>query len=91
MKMQGETTRRVWVARNNTEYWDKGARPAQEQDYVVGPSRPRRYNDGGGVYWDSESCRWMCSSAFHRASPLRLKPGEGPVRVELSWKVVRDE
>ncbi len=90
MRLQGDTTRRVWVAR------ERRCDTCIDQD-ILGRSpytiSHRKQHDTS----DQEPCTdWtpgerISADLFHRLCPLRLKPGVGPVEVELAWKVVGDE
>lgn len=75
----------VWIARNRS----------RENNYVVSPYQrcrlvptlcvENRLMFGG----DPEAIR-LCPSAVHRVLGIRLKPGEGPVRIKIRAELVRD-
>lgn len=79
----------VWIGREK----DEGV-SIVEHSYVVCPfqeCRLERHSDRHGINFrgDPESLR-LCPKAVHRVLGIRLKPGEGPVRVKFTAELVRD-
>ena len=68
---------KMWLARDG----DKAAW------YRVSTSKPELR----GLFWDGKHSHWFVPTLWHRAGGLRLKPGEGPVRVDVRVVVKRIE
>jgi len=66
------TKKTFWVARND----DFG------QDYVTSPHPHRLIRMETGA-WDPSHGDLFCPDMFEAHSNIRLKPGEGPIRVRL--------
>jgi len=74
---------RVWVARDS-----KGSNDDRETYYVLGTSRPRKgmWNGGDGA-WHGDID--VCPKMWEKAGGMKLKPGDEPIRVELTVSTKR--
>jgi len=62
--------------------------PSGDKCYVLSTQKPRWHTlSWGGAVWDVRPGSWiieMSTRLFHKRFPsIRLKPGEGPVRVNV--------
>ncbi len=76
----------VWIGRERC--------PRRDDWYCVSPfqeCRMERISQGYGVEFGGDSQNiWLCPKAVHRVLGIKLKPGEGPVRVKFTAELVRD-
>lgn len=76
---------RVWMCREFNQYG------AEDACYVIhfGKQPQRCENFDGLEFWTSGEIE-LCPDSFHRAvKGFRLKPGGGPVQVEIAIKPVK--
>ncbi len=64
-----------WLSRDAGELW---------AGYNVSKSRPRRNKEGN---WIGVTMSLFDVRMFHRLTDVRLKPGDGPMRAQLSIKL----
>ncbi len=70
----GTETKTFWIARDQD-----GKMP-----YAIFSANPTIQTYSGGTYWSSRS--WLmglCRRKVHALTDIRLKPGEGPIEVQL--------
>lgn len=71
---------KIWIARD-----DK----TSHNYYVLSRTKLRNIAAEGNIDWFPVT---VCASVWHKCGGIHLKPGEGPVRIELSikWKKVSE-
>ncbi len=78
----------TWLCREN---WQREGR--RHQDYSIQFTAIKPTSDDGvwSGYVGDESVEYViCKKVFHRRYPhLKLKPGEGPIEVEVTIKPVK--
>lgn len=71
----------IWLSRDRSSK-DFG----NKRDYYLSFKRPHNIDDIGYVYWgisdDSPTCV-IDPIRFHRNFTIRLKPGEGPIQIDM--------
>lgn len=72
---------KVWLSR------DKGSADfGDSRDYYLSFRRPHNIDDVGFVFWHSNDVNLTLiidPRRFHRDFFLRLKPGEGPIQIDI--------